>query len=165
MRHHFAIEILWDESVGAAPEHDSLTDAVLAKTARSAAEHLGFTGGALGIRITDDAAIREINVQHLQHDYATDVISFPYGVEDTANGKTVEGELVVSLEFARASSATAVDWLPTDELKLYIIHGVLHICGLEDKTEDERSEMRSAEAAVLRRLGLSVDRAMEGFDR
>ena len=62
----------------------------LAQAARAAANFRGYTCGEIGIRITDDDQIRKLNAQHLQHDYETDVISFPY----RCDGDLIEGELV-----------------------------------------------------------------------
>lgn len=100
--------------------------------------------------ITDDETIHEINRRHLDHDYPTDVISFTYD----RSGSMVEGELVVSLCTARRSAAE-LGWDWRHELLLYVVHGTLHICGLEDSSAVERVEMRSQEQAVLQRLGIS----------
>jgi probable rRNA maturation factor len=117
---------------------------------RAAARLRGFQDGKIGVMVTDDPTIHEINFRHLEHDYPTDVISFTYGRGD----ETVEGELVVSLCTARQSAAS-LGWDWQSELILYVVHGTLHICGLEDTTEEQRREMRLAEAAVLSRLGIA----------
>ena len=126
---------------------------------RIAARHRGFSCGSIGVRITSDATIREINSKHLQHDYATDVISFGYH----AQPPEVEGELVVSLDTA-SQLASKIGWSVDMELLLYIVHGVLHICGMDDHEPEDRAEMRTAEKAVFERLG--VDRMDQfGADR
>ncbi len=122
-------------------------DAVIA-----AAASQGFTGGVIGVLVTDDATIHEINREHLQHDYPTDVISFAYGVD----GTRVEGELVVSLETAQREAAE-LGWTILNELLLYVVHGTLHIGGLDDRSESARCEMRRAEQLVLQ--SLSIDDA------
>jgi probable rRNA maturation factor len=116
---------------------------------RAAARLRGFKDGKIGVMVTDDPTIHEINLRHLDHDYPTDVISFTYDRDD----KTVEGELVVSLCTAR-QSAQSLGWDWQSELLLYVVHGTLHICGLEDSTPDQRREMRLAEEAVFNRLGI-----------
>ncbi len=112
--------------------------------------------GELGVRITDDASIREINRRHLDHDYATDVISFGYRWQPP----WVEGELVVSLETARREAArlgaacSKAEWGVAEELLLYVVHGVLHVTGMEDHDPADRREMRRAEQSILTELGL-----------
>lgn len=121
------------------------------RAVRTAAELRGFVKGRIGVLVTDDETIREINLRHLDHDYATDVISFTYGRSATA----LEGELVVSLDTAVAQAdRLAWDW--RSELLLYVVHGTLHISGLEDSDSESRAEMRSAERRVLAALGVSV---------
>jgi len=128
---------------------DDELESIVQKAVTVAAQALGFSSGRLGVMITDDETIHEINLRHLDHDYPTDVISFTYDRTKT----TVEGELVVSLCTARRS-AIEIGWDWRNELLLYVVHGTLHICGLEDTSPAERAEMRSQEQAVLERLGI-----------
>lgn len=116
---------------------------------RSAAAKRQFFTGSIGVAIVDDHAIQTINREHLQHDYPTDVISFAYA-EDPPH---VEGELVISRETAHRE-AEELGWPPEHEILLYVIHGTLHICGMEDQTPAERLEMRQAECSVLAALGI-----------
>ncbi len=158
------VEILWDDAVAAARDRLRLSDRPLIRAARIAAAARGFRSGFLGVRITDDATIRQINVQYLRHDYPTDVISFPY----RRSGDRIEGELVASLDTAAAHAGTgdgepAADWTAGDELTLYVVHGVLHIGGMEDHAANERQAMRRAEREVLTALGIDADRGMEGY--
>ncbi len=124
--------------------------ASLQSAVRTAAQHRGISAGKIGVLVTDDVTIREINRRHLEHDYATDVISFTYHRQ----GDCVEGELVVSLTTARRTAAE-LGWDWSHELLLYVTHGTLHICGLEDTTDGERRRMREAESDVLIRLGIA----------
>lgn len=116
---------------------------------KSAVESRGFCRGRIGVLVTDNKTIRELNERHLNHDYPTDVISFTYSRSQHA----VEGELVVSLCMAQ-SEAPDAGWDWRSELLLYVVHGTLHICGLEDSDEQQRREMRAAEKAVMSRLGM-----------
>lgn len=102
----------------------------------------------VGVRVSGDAAIHEINRQFLQHDYPTDVISFPYNWQPPE----VEGELVVSIETA-ARQATQVGWSVAQELMLYVIHGTLHLVGYDDGSEEQKREMRAAEQEALLTIG------------
>jgi probable rRNA maturation factor len=126
-------------------EPDAITAAVVA-----AADRLGFTHGTIGVRITDDRAIRTINAKHLGHDWATDVISFAY----KADGDFVNGELVASIDTA-IEKASQVGWSAVHELLLYVVHGTLHIGGMDDHDDADRAAMRSAEADVMMTLGIS----------
>jgi len=119
-------------------------DAVIA-----AARLSGFTLGSIGVLITDDETIHRINHEHLDHDYPTDVISFAYHQQSPK----VEGELVASLDTA-AREASVLGWTTLNELLLYVIHGTLHICGLDDQTVEARKRMRQAEQQVLASLGI-----------
>ncbi|MGB0954118.1 MAG: rRNA maturation RNase YbeY [Planctomycetota bacterium] len=74
----------------------------------------------------------------------TDVITFPYGDPD------LFGEIVVNLDMAK-EQATSRDIAMLDEVALYVVHGALHLLGLDDATEEQRRAMRAAEAKVLAR--------------
>lgn len=119
----------------------------LVRGVQIAAGLLGFRRGNIDVLITDDASIRTINRTHLNHDYATDVISFGYEID----GDFVSGEMVVSVDTA-ADRAREQDVAPDTELLLYVIHGTLHICGMDDKRNDDRARMRIAERQCLSRL-------------
>ncbi len=129
---------------------DGDLDSTVQNAVVAAAQARGFASGRIGVMITDDDTIHEINRRHLDHDYPTDVISFTYD----RSGSKVEGELVVSLCTARRS-ALELGWDWRHEILLYVVHGTLHICGLEDSSAAERAEMRSQEQAVLERLGIA----------
>lgn len=129
---------------------DDELNAVVQNAVAAAAQAKGFSRGRIGVMITDDETIHELNRRHLDHDYPTDVISFTYD----RSGTMVEGELVVSLCTARRS-ASELGWDWRHELLLYVVHGTLHICGLEDSSATERAEMRAHEQAVLKRLGIA----------
>ncbi len=106
--------------------------------------------GQMGVAIVDDQSIHEINQRHLGHDYPTDVISFGY----TLQPPLVEGEMVVSLETAR-KQADQLGWSVESELLLYIVHGALHICGMDDLQQEQRLAMRHTELRVMSQLGIN----------
>jgi probable rRNA maturation factor len=116
---------------------------------RTAARSQGFSDGSIGVLITDDETIHKINREYLDHDYPTDVISFAY----SQSCPNVEGELVVSLDTA-IREAAELHWPALHELLLYVVHGTLHICGLNDTTPEESLQMRMAEQQVLLELGV-----------
>jgi len=110
-----------------------------------------FHFGSVSIAIVDDPTIHALNVQYLQHDYPTDVLSFPLS-RDSANG-ILEGEIVVSTDTA-SELAKQFDWPMQHELLLYVIHGTLHLVGFDDKNEESRQEMRAAEAKQLKKFSI-----------
>ena len=129
------------------------TEVLMVSAARQAANFRGFGGGRIGIRITDDVTIRDLNKTHLGHDYATDVISFSY----SAGTNDLCGELVASAETAARLSRD--DWTATAELSLYIVHGTLHITGMDDQVPEDRRAMRDAEEKIMKMLGFPhIDR-------
>jgi probable rRNA maturation factor len=119
------------------------------KAIRAIAADYGWTAGEISVALVSDAEIRAINQTHLAHDYATDVISFDL----TEGDEILEGEIIASVETADRESADH-HWQGDDELLLYVIHGMLHVVGLRDKSENEILEMRDAESHYLDLLGV-----------
>jgi probable rRNA maturation factor len=109
----------------------------------------GYQTGRLGIFLTDNTTIREMNIRHLGHDAATDVISF--GLENS--GKHLEGELAISAEIAKERAAE-LGWNEKSELLLYAIHGTLHLVGYDDQTPKDSHIMRQKESDYLALLGI-----------
>lgn len=100
----------------------------------------------------NDDYILDINRQYLNHDYFTDIISFDYSEYDYETQKTlVSGDLFISLDTVRSNSQLiGVEF--EEELHRVIIHGVLHLLGFKDKTEQEEKEMRKEEEECLRNM-------------
>ncbi len=99
--------------------------------------------GEIAYFFCDDEKILEVNRQYLQHDYYTDIITFDY-----CEGNRLSGDLFISLDTVRSNSQL----LGTDyntELHRVIIHGVLHLCGINDKGPGEREIMEAAENRAL----------------
>jgi probable rRNA maturation factor len=109
----------------------------------------GVARASISLAIVDDAAIRRLNAQHLGHDWPTDVISFLLSDPDDPE---LGGELIVSAELA-AATAREASTDPRAELALYIVHGLLHLCGLDDRTEEDAAVMRQRESEILTSLG------------
>lgn len=108
----------------------------------------GVLLGSVSVAIVDDPEMQRLNRQHLAHDYPTDVLSFVYDQQVDR----VEGELIVSIETAEREAA-AYGWSTLDELLLYVIHGTLHLVGLDDHSDAEREVMRDQERRFLADLG------------
>lgn len=103
----------------------------------------------ISVALVDNATICRINHKHLAHDGPTDVISFTLS---SPGDLELVGELVVSTEMA-AASAAEVNTEPAAELALYVVHGLLHLCGYDDINEHDNHEMRARESAYLKRYG------------
>ena len=133
------------------PNRNSLTNRTQIRSiVRTILQGEGIDDAAISIAFVDDATSHRINKQFLDHDEATDVITFPLS---DPNGDRLEGELVISLDYAR-SQAKERGHDASAELALYVIHGLLHLCGYDDKTKPARREMRRREAHYLDELSL-----------
>ncbi len=103
----------------------------------------------LNVLIVDNEAIHEINNQFLQHDFPTDVITFPMHDDSQLSGKQpLEGEIVISAQMAKEIAET-VSWPALHELSLYLIHALLHLCGYDDLNEQDQKRMRKKERELL----------------
>lgn len=99
--------------------------------------------GAITYIFCDDARILEVNKEFLNHDYFTDIITF-----DDTTGRLIRGDIFISLDTV-ASNAEAVGTTYDDELMRVIIHGILHLCGINDKGPGEREIMEAHENDAL----------------
>lgn len=99
--------------------------------------------GCLTYVFCDDEYILETNREFLGHDYYTDIITFDY-----SEGKTISGDLVISLDTI-FTNADKFGRPYDEELHRVIIHGILHLCGLNDKGPGEREKMEAAEDKAL----------------
>ena len=113
---------------------------------RNVAATYGRTVGEVGYLFVDDEKILEVNREYLGHDYYTDVITFDYD-----EGTTVNGDIVISLDTVR-SNAEQFGKDYDEELHRVIIHGILHLCGINDKGPGERELMEAAENRALQML-------------
>ena len=111
---------------------------------RVAASH-GRKVGEIGYMFVDDAKILEVNNEYLGHDYYTDIITFDYDEGDVLNG-------VISLDTVR-SNALQLGKDFDEELHRVIIHGILHLCGINDKGPGEREIMEANENKALAMRG------------
>lgn len=112
---------------------------------RVAKEHSRAVGEIAYI-FCDDEKILEVNRKFLQHDYYTDIITFDY-----THGRMISGDMFISLDTVRSNAEQiGVDYFA--ELQRVIIHGILHLCGINDKGPGEREVMEKHENAALRLL-------------
>jgi probable rRNA maturation factor len=120
------------------------------QVARTVLEGEGVADAEISIAFVDDATIHRLNKRYLDHDEPTDVLSFPLS---EPNARRLAGELVIGAEVARGQAEGRGHDVRA-ELALYVIHGLLHLCGHDDKTERGAREMRERERHYLRALGL-----------
>ncbi|MBQ8542835.1 MAG: rRNA maturation RNase YbeY [Bacteroidaceae bacterium] len=102
--------------------------------------------GDIAYIFCDDEKILEVNREYLQHDYYTDIITFDY-----SEGDTISGDLFISLDTVKSNSEL-VGATYEQELFRVIIHGILHLCGINDKGPGEREIMEACENKALAML-------------
>lgn len=111
---------------------------------RSAIAEEGLETGEISVIFCSDDYLLQMNIEHLGHDYYTDIITFDY-----REGGVVSGDLFISIDTVRSNAAKYGDIPFLDELRRVIIHGVMHICGYGDKTLPEEKIMRQKENHYL----------------
>ena len=107
----------------------------------------GATVASLNVVLGDHALVHDLNRDWLGHDYPTDVVSFVLD-EDAQGGGVIDGEVYVDLDTA-AERAPEFGASPEHEALRYVAHGVLHLVGYDDATDDERDAMRTLEDRYL----------------
>jgi len=112
---------------------------ILKKVIEKVIRKENMISGDLNFIITDDITVRKINIQFLEHDYNTDVITFNYNEDDIING-----EVYISLDSVKLNSSNYNVSLD-EELNRVIIHGVLHLVGYDDKSKENKVVMREQE--------------------
>ena len=110
----------------------------------------GRRAGDIAYIFVDDEEILRVNRQFLQHDYYTDIITF-----DNSSATTISGDLFISLDTVR-SNADGIGVSYEQELHRVIIHGILHLCGINDKGPGEREIMEAAENRALEKLNKEI---------
>ncbi len=103
----------------------------------------GMKPGTLDLIFTGDKKVYEINSEFLGHDYYTDIITFNYN-----NGKSVNGEIYISTDRVR-DNALKFNVPFRTELKRVVFHGILHLCGYDDRTAEQKAKMREMEEMYL----------------
>ena len=135
----------------------ALDRALIRRSIRRVLADAGVIDATISLAVVDDPTIHDLNQRFLKHNEPTDVLSF---VLDDPSGQ-LEGEIVVSADTARAT-AKRLKWKAHHELVLYIVHGMLHLVGYDDRSRKAAGVMRRRELEVLASLGLPPppDRAL-----
>jgi len=105
-----------------------------------------FSIGAINIILVDDEEILNVNRTFLNHNYFTDVITFDY-----TDRRVISGDIYISIDSV-LNNANHFKQSLNDELKRVIIHGILHLLGFNDSTEEEKIAMRKLENRALNKV-------------
>jgi probable rRNA maturation factor len=122
----------------------------LREVVRTVLDGEGVADAEISLAFVDNPTIHRLNQRYLQHDEPTDVLSFPLSEPNAAK---LAGELVIGVEVALAQAQERGHDVQT-ELALYVIHGLLHLCGYDDHDDADRRAMRERERHYLSLLSL-----------
>lgn len=123
---------------------------------KKVAASYGKKVGEIAYIFCSDEQILEVNRQYLQHDYYTDIITFDY-----TEGNRIGGDLFISLDTVRTNAEQFANNDYQRELHRVIIHGILHLCGINDKGPGEREIMEQAENEALKMIQTETDTKKE----
>ena len=120
-----------------------IAEAEVSDWVRQVAKSYGKVVGDVNYIFVDDDTMLDINRRFIGHDYFTDHIGFDY-----SSGDSLSGDIYISIDTIK-SNAELYGATFYDELRRIIIHGLLHLCGLRDKTDEERQQMQQAEDKAI----------------
>ncbi|SRR5690554_1885565 len=120
---------------------------------RSLVNAEGFELNSINFIFCSDEYLLQINREYLNHDYYTDIITF----DNSESDREIEGDIFISLDrvFENARSESIQE---EEELRRVLAHGVLHLCGYDDHTDEEQSQMRAKENYYLQQFNKVVPR-------
>ena len=127
-------------------DHPQIDEAKTAKWIESVAKLYNKEVGEISFLFCNDEKILEVNQQYLNHDFYTDIITFDYSEENM-----ISGDIIISLQTVESNSQM-YNTRFIEELHRVIIHGILHLSGLNDSTKEEEKVMRDAENSALKIL-------------
>jgi probable rRNA maturation factor len=111
--------------------------------------------GGLTIQISNDERLQQLNLEYLGIDAPTDVLSFPVPFKDPETGSQYYGDIVISYPTAAAQAQTGGHSI-VDELKLLVVHGILHLLGYDHGADDEKLEMWGIQDQLLEALNIQA---------
>jgi len=148
-------------SIASPQESVPIDRARMRQAARTVLEGEGVADAEISLAFVDNQSIHQLNKRYLQHDEPTDVLSF---LLSEPNARKLAGELVIGAEVAKEQADSRGHDVQA-ELALYVIHGLLHLCGYGDETPLGAEAMCEREKHYLRQLGLpdiAPERNQEG---
>ncbi|MGZ0170972.1 MAG: rRNA maturation RNase YbeY [Planctomycetales bacterium] len=163
LKHPLILSGMYEIEIADNQERLTIDEDFVTEIVRQTLQTEQVSSATISVAIVDNAQIHELNRQYLNHDYETDVLSFlleestdqqhdPSVDTPRGAGKTIDGEVIVSADMA-VDMAADYSWEAIDELTLYIVHGLLHLCGYDDLTAEELPIMRARECHVFEVLG------------
>ncbi|MEN8241208.1 MAG: rRNA maturation RNase YbeY [Chloroflexota bacterium] len=127
----------------------AISPEVLSDLVKAVFAHLQLPDSpGLSIKISDDTAIQELNRSYLGIDAPTDVLSFPLPFEDPESGSQYYGDMIVSYPTAAAQAQSGGHPIE-DEIKLLVVHGLLHLLGYNHASEADKKEMWARQSELL----------------
>jgi probable rRNA maturation factor len=139
---------------------DNSFEAKIAAAVQSVLQGEDVPRAEISVALVDDPTIHRLNRDFLQHDWPTDVVTFPGDdpmspavAEDDSGTEAVFGEIIISVDTARRV-AEEMELGELGEIVLYAIHGTLHLIGLDDHSESDQAEMRAAESKYMELAGM-----------
>jgi len=138
------IHFFYEECVPLSKEHE-----ISAIKSTELIDNEGFIIGYINIIFCSDDYLLSINKAHLNHDYYTDIITFSFNDE-----KEISGDLFISVDRAKDNSEINNETFLNETSRL-VIHGLLHLCGYNDKTDAQCKIMRSKENQYLKMIGFT----------
>lgn len=131
-------------------ERPALSNSGLSRFLNRARAAVGLSG-EVDVLLADDATLRRLNKTFRGKNKSTDVLSFPAAADAPENDQQIAGDLAISLETA-SRQATIFGHSLRDEVRILLLHGLLHLSGLDHETD--RGEMAAREAELRRGLHL-----------
>ena len=144
----FTLDLTIDEAV---PLPSGVSDQLLHDLIVHALRAEGATGSwDIGIQTTSDAGIQAMHRGFMGLDSPTDIMTFPYESDGSPGDPAMEqgGDIVISVDTARTNALEA-GWATADELKFLVLHGVLHLLGWDDATNEDRASMLARQSTLL----------------
>lgn len=135
-------------------EQKSNLNEVLAQAAVAVLQRMNVQGDA-SIILSDDDKLQELNIQFMGIDAPTDVLSFPSGEIDPDSGELYLGDVIISQTRA-SQQALAGGHSLEDELRLLVVHGMLHLLGYDHADADEKTSMWVQQSRILENLGCKI---------
>lgn len=147
-----ASSFTWTDEAGPV----QLEESAALRALEAALAHGGHADRVVDVIVVGKSSLAEMHGQFLGDPSETDVITFDLADDEGMGGP--DGEIYISADRAREVSADR--GVPVSrEVALYVVHGALHLCGMDDHADEDRARMRVAEAQVMASLGYSEDRA------
>ncbi len=136
-------------SVASPQESVAIDRRRMREVARAVLEGESVADAEISLAFVDNATIHQLNKRYLGHDEPTDVLSFPLS---EAGARKLAGEIVLGAEVAQVQAGDRGHDVQA-ELALYVIHGLLHLCGYDDHSDADMQAMRQRERHYLQQLG------------